>query len=128
MSDDDCICGHPVSAHTLPITEPGGNVAPPQQLACSECYCGRDMLAGAHITQCGWCATADPVVWCLTENGRRMMVQPEPDASGNCEIRWTGSGAPLVVVHGSPPGMFDDWTPYRPHFADCDQKLRPERP
>lgn len=129
MTADTCVCGHLVSDHTLPITDTG-RVAPPQAHACSVCYCGRDVLAGATATTCDWCTTQDRIVWAVTAASKakgknvRMPIQPEPDATGNVEIQWTGQGVPIAVVHGSPPGMFDDWTPYRPHHADCDMKLR----
>lgn len=115
MSDYSCRCGHEATEHTT--TEDGATV-------CSVCYCGRNPLEWALVQACEWCTTGVNIVWCRTEKGRRMPIEPEPNPLGNCEIKFSGSGVPLVIVHGSAPGMFDDWTPYMPHHATCDMKLR----
>lgn len=113
----DCRCGHSLDEHQA--QEDGTAV-------CGEagCYCGRNPLEWAQVVRCEWCTIMAPVVWCRTEKGRMMPIEPEPNPAGNSEIKFSGSGVPLVVVHGSPPGMFDDWTPYMPHHATCDMKLK----
>lgn len=113
MAETGCTdCGHNMSAHTADLC------------SIADCYCGRDPLRDAIRTRCGWCSTGDPVVWVRTVNGKRMMVEPEPNPAGNCSIHYS-QGVPIVTVHKQPPGMLDDWTPYMPHIATCDQRLKP---
>lgn len=124
--DDDCVCGHSGRDHG-PRTQGmtlGAVVHAVGVCHHEGCYCGRNPLEWATVVHCSWCSTSDPVVWCVTVNSKRMMIEPEPNPAGNCEIRYDGQGAPFVIVHASPPGLFDDWTPYMPHFATCDQLLR----
>lgn len=124
MTEIGCTeCGHNLSSHEL-ITEPlDPQVYDVGSCSIDGCYCGRNPLTGATITTCGWCTTGAPVVWARTVNGKRMMIEPEPNPNGNCSISYE-RGVPVVTVHKSPPGMFDDWTPFMPHIATCDQKLR----
>lgn len=114
----NCRCGHDDDQHTT-STENDTAVC-----LAVDCYCGRNPLEWATVRPCEWCTTGENIVWARTEKGRRMPIEPEPNPRGNCEIRFSGTGVPLVIVHGSPPGMFDDWTPYMPHHATCDRKLK----
>lgn len=110
-----CRCGHGDEDHE--VTEAG------TICRADHCYCGRNPMEFAKVVTCDWCSVGAPIVWCRTAKGRRMPVEPEPNPGGNCEISFS-QGTPVVTVHKGPPGMFDEWTPYMPHHARCDMKLK----
>ena len=78
-------------------------------------------LAGQPVKRCRWCGTA-MLVWCVTEKGEHMPIEPEPNDDGNVEIAIDERrlGVPLAIVHAGPPGMLDDWVAYMPHHATCE--------
>lgn len=114
-------CTHTVDQHDL-----SGDVT---VCTVSGCYCGRNPLEWVPVSTCEWCSAGVNIVWCRTAKGRAIPIEPEPNPAGNVEIIHNPAvgGVPLAIVHGSHPGMFDDWTPYMPHHATCDRKLvRPD--
>jgi hypothetical protein len=107
-----CRCGHDDEQHTDGVC------------TVTDCYCGRDPLAGRPRERCRWCSTGADIVWCRTlANSKPIPIEPDPNPAGNVEIVAAERGVPIVQTHKGPPGMFDEWTPYMPHHATCDQKL-----
>ena len=113
-----CRCGHLDEEHRPGDPEPVCTV--------DGCWCGRNPLESARVVTCEWCSVEAPIVWCRTrKNSKPIPIEPEPNPLGNVEVVSAEHGVPLVVVHGSAPGMLDTWTPYMPHHATCDRKLAP---
>jgi len=54
------------------------------------------------------------IVWAITDSGKRMPVDAEPDPAGNLSIWESGEGWRVTVV----PEEWDGLR-YRPHFATC---------
>jgi hypothetical protein len=57
------------------------------------------------------------IVWAVTAAGRRMPLDPDPDAGGTIRVHLSEGGDLLAVIGGA-----DDGRPlYRSHFATCPQ-------
>jgi hypothetical protein len=56
------------------------------------------------------------IIWAVTDTGRRMPVDPDPDPQGNLTVWATGEGWRVSVIT-------EDWPEsrprFRPHFATC---------
>lgn len=76
-----------------------------------------------------------PILWAITERGKAMPLDAEPDPAGNViltgEVRRTDHGsAPVAVVLGNTSELFGDpdTTRYMPHHASCPEAERFRRP
>ena len=71
-----------------------------------------------------------PLLWALTERGRRIPLDRNPVPDGNIEIKETEDGPPISrVVSGQgtlSPGLFPA-TRYKSHFATCPNAKRHRR-
>lgn len=76
---------------------------------CSICNAGEEL---GVITECRSCH--GPIVWCLTERGKRMPVDAVPVESGTFVKVATQDGSPVMSARHAPEGAR-----YTSHFATC---------
>ena len=73
------------------------------------------------MSRCRSCGA--PMLWSLTERGRRMPLDPDPytgdDPRGLFVLRTDGERAPLAIA--VPPDAFPGEPLYRSHFTTCPQ-------
>lgn len=73
--------------------------------------------APSSVADCRSCGA--PVIWTVTERGKRMPVDADPDPQGNIRLEQSTGDAPLTAVYTR------EWTAgaelYVSHFATCDQ-------
>lgn len=88
-----------------------------------------------HTVRCRAETCQASIVWCWTENDKRMPVDAHPVETGGNIVRvGTREGAPLVRVlsQGEQTNLFDEETKpdviarprYMPHFATCTEAGR----
>lgn len=85
------------------------------------------------MSACSACQA--PILWAVTERGKAMPLNADPDPAGNViltgEVRATDHGAaPLAVVLGNTSELFGDpdTTRYMPHFVTCPHAGRFRKP
>lgn len=85
------------------------------------------------VRTCKWCSTSTRVIWVKSKaKGKGMPIEVGVNPKGNVEIVYepdprTGSEVALAIVHGSEPGMVDEWVPYMPHHATCLRNVKGAR-
>ena len=75
------------------------------------------------MSRCEWCSSHVRIRWAFTKSGKRIPIEVDPNPAGNVELVDVSGSAPRAIVHGGPPGMFDDWTAYMPHHSSCERDL-----
>lgn len=70
-----------------------------------------------HPAECGECQAS--VIWAFTPMGKRMPLDPEPNAEGNTAAYRDGTGRwrARVLRTGEQPAGYERL--YMPHFATC---------
>ena len=71
------------------------------------------------MSECRTCG--EPIVWVMTENGRRMPLNPDPNPAGNIIFVEDADGHPVThqLHRGEDPGDADRFVP---HFATCSRE------
>lgn len=70
------------------------------------------------MATCRGSSCSAEIIWAITERGRSMPVDAEPDPDGNVEVTYDDLGRAHAVVHGQPPMMVDGEL-HMPHFVTC---------
>jgi len=74
-------------------------------------------------TPCGRCGR--PVSWCVSTNGNRIPLDPEPNESGNMIVAYRDGKLVGLVPHKDEPRP--EGVGYMPHFATCPILNRPRK-
>lgn len=88
---------------------------------CADCQRLPAHEAPADLADCRSCGA--PVIWTVTERGKRMPVDAEPTPDGNIRLEQSTGGAPLTAVY-LPSGtgsLLAAGERYTSHFATCEQ-------
>jgi hypothetical protein len=71
----------------------------------------------ASVADCRSCGA--PVIWTVTERGKRMPVDAEPNPQGNIRLEQSTGDAPLTAVYMRERTASVEL--YTSHFATCPQ-------
>lgn len=64
-----------------------------------------------------------PIVWCVSERGKSMPVNAEPETGGNLAVEARTHGHPLARVV-SPAHAFGRTDLHKSHFATCEHAAK----
>lgn len=83
---------------------------------CADCQRLPAHEAPADLADCRSCGA--PVIWTVTERGKRMPVDAEPVPGGNVRLEQSTAGAPPTAVYTKASPLVVEHTS---HFATCEQ-------
>lgn len=64
---------------------------------------------------------AQPIIWCVTQNGYDMPVDPQPHPTGNIVLEQRGGGLKPVATVLNSKDRAGRMGTHRSHFATCPQ-------